>query len=309
LPADTDVRAAFERGDYAETLKLLARVLSLKGKPTDGYDRYELTMIKGESHLRLKQFKAASDAFAAAAKLTDDPAKAATARATHRLVLEAKSGRVQRRTPARGGEPTTADLLNPDQRDDALRIVHADLRAAAEPKVKEARRARILPPIAEALELVAVTCDFEAAIGPTATSGGGDSGAGDKHDKTDAENRDELTGRALELMEKELANAARDVAQIKKTAESVEAQRYVARQSVTYGVAESGEYVPLLHGLEARDRKDLKAILDTCAKLLPAAESLAKLPGVDADRIKKVTDAAKQTHREATRVLTRKYGK
>src|SRR5688500_1419433 len=48
-----DIKAAYEKGDYQETLRLLGRVLALKGKAADPYDRYELLLMRAESHLKL----------------------------------------------------------------------------------------------------------------------------------------------------------------------------------------------------------------------------------------------------------------
>ena len=82
LAATAAARAAFDAGDYPAAVGLAAKLLALKGDAAAGYDRHELFVLKGEGHLRLKQFKNAADAFAAAARNTNDDVLAATARAT-----------------------------------------------------------------------------------------------------------------------------------------------------------------------------------------------------------------------------------
>src|SRR3712207_2633533 len=75
-PSQADIQRAYEAKDYQQVVQLVSKVLPLKGKAAVAYDRYELLMLKGEAHLQLKQPKAAGDAFAAAAKETDDAPKA-----------------------------------------------------------------------------------------------------------------------------------------------------------------------------------------------------------------------------------------
>jgi len=88
-----DAQAAYERGDYQETLRLLGRTLSLKGKAAEGLDHYAMLMMKGESHLRLRSSANALSAFDEAAKVADDDKAAADARAVAQLIRKSRGFR------------------------------------------------------------------------------------------------------------------------------------------------------------------------------------------------------------------------
>ena len=53
-PTPEDVKAAYERKDYKETLRLVGRVLSFKGRAAEGVDRHENI---GEGHMGLGAFE------------------------------------------------------------------------------------------------------------------------------------------------------------------------------------------------------------------------------------------------------------
>jgi hypothetical protein len=313
LPTEAEIRAAFDAGDYAKALQQLQRVIVLKGAAAAAYNRYDMLMLKGESHLRSKQYKSAADAFGLAAKASEDEVQQATARATQRLVLEAKGPTVQRRSLARGEKPEKADLLDPEQREQALRIVHADLRAANEPKVKAARRAHTLPPIVEALELVSVTRDFELA---GVVEGGT---AGD----TDTAARDELAERARELIEKEVGAMEGEVAEIHERAQIVTSQKYVQTESLmdrrnggrrtgAAGARYEGESTTTTmteyrRGVTPEEKKQLNQMIQTCRKIIPTTESLARATGLKQSEADAVIERTKKVRRAAERVLGTKY--
>ena len=69
LPTRTEMREAFDAGDYPRTLQQVARALAVKGDAARDYDRYDLLILKAEAHLRLKNTAAAAAAFDEAAKL------------------------------------------------------------------------------------------------------------------------------------------------------------------------------------------------------------------------------------------------
>ena len=90
-PTPEEIQKTFDAGDYKGTLQQVARVIKLKGDAAAAYDPYTLWMLKGESHLQLKQLKQAGEAFGQAAEATKDDAEVAKARATRRMLAEAKS--------------------------------------------------------------------------------------------------------------------------------------------------------------------------------------------------------------------------
>lgn len=300
LPTEEEIRQAFEGGDYKGALQRLSRVVNLKGGAGAAYDRYTLLMLKGESHLRLKQLKPAGEAFAAAARETDDEMQAAAARATQRLLAEARAFQIKRRVPAKGKKVQTADVLDPDQREAALRILYEDVRAVTRPKLEAALRARKLPPIAEALKLAEGLRDLELA----ATGGDADLN----------ELRDDLSARARTLMSKALDRLAKDVDELKESANQLVERR---RRRTTHfggspttggGFAAGEEVLTKRRGLHDTDAEDLREIMQTCRQIIEAAESLAQAEGGDPDEAEELIDRASAIGRSANRVLNDRYG-
>jgi hypothetical protein len=300
-PSEADIQGAFDAGDYKGALQMLARVVNLRGAAGAAYDKHALWTLKAESHLRLKQLKPAGEAFGMAARETDDPVQAATARATQRMLAEAKAYRVTRRVPAKG-KARSADVLDPEQRADALAILYEDERAATRPKVEAALKSRTLAPIAEALKLAEGLKDLELA----ATGGDADlSGL-----------RRDLTERAKKLMSKELARVGKDVTAIQETArQPVERRR---RRTSRHAAGDSGgfagsyeEVTSRPRGLYGDDAEDLRAAIETCRQVAQAAESLgsAASDSVDPDEVQEIVDLAAEIARTAERTLDGRYGK
>jgi hypothetical protein len=289
LPTPAEIRAAFDRGDYEQTLKHLTRVLALSGKAAAPYgDRYELILLKAETHLRLKQFASAGEAFGAAAKLTKDEVQAATARATAKVILQTKGPRVVRRHPPKGAPPESADLLDPARRKDVLRIFRDDLRAEAEPKVKAAQRATTIPPITEALDLIYLKLDFELAT---------DDGTYEQ----DLAKRVKLADQARGLMAEEIARLEAQVQEIWDSASTPVSER-MSEPEVLYGVSAMATY----RGLSNTDRADLKAAIATCNRIAGTVNGLARATGGSPADAKLVRDA-REVGRIAKNVLTQSY--
>jgi len=291
LPSQNDVRRTFDRGDYNGTLQKLARVVGLKGEAAAGYDKYALWMLKGESHLRLKQIKQANDAFGMAARETDDDVEGATARALQRLLGESKAFQVKRRFPRRGEKVHTADVLDPDQRDQALRILYEDAQVEAQPKVKAALKARTLPPIAEALELATGGRDLELAV------------AGADGELADA--RAGLTQRAKQLIDRELSEMREKVEAIREDAnKTLERRAYRGSRSGRGG----GSYQRIIkRGLTDKDRRDLAEIIEQCRKIIPTVDSLAEATEGTATDFDKLIKATKEVGNLADRTLNDRY--
>jgi hypothetical protein len=314
-PSQEEIAKTFETGDYPLVLQQLARVLPLRGKAAAGYDRFELLMLKGETHLRLKQYKTAGDAFGAAAKDTKDDVHAATARATQRLVREAKGPEIQRRVPKKDEPLQKADLLDREKRPDALRIVYEDLTAAAEPKIKEAARARTLPPIAEAMTLLLELRDFELA-------GVGGNEAQAKHDDA----RDDLGKRAQELMARELDRMEESVTAIHESANEVVREQMRSSvgsrnstSSARLGNSSAGSFGAggnvndtstvdtIYRGLSKQDQRDLNSIIDTCGRIVTTLDELSGIDAGDFQDGDKLAERAKSIRTGARRVLNTPY--
>src|SRR3954468_10176542 len=73
-PTMDQIQKDYEAKKYPDVIKEVAVALPLSGDATKGYDKSALLALKGESHLQLKQIQPASEAYAAAAKESQDPA-------------------------------------------------------------------------------------------------------------------------------------------------------------------------------------------------------------------------------------------
>ena len=313
LPAQEEILKTFESGDYPLVLQQLARVLPLRGNAAAGYDRYELLMLKGETHLRMKQFKTAGDAFGAAAKETKHDVHAAEARATQRLVKEAKGPEIKRKFPRKDEPLQSASLLEKEKRADAMRIVYQDLTAAAEPKIKEATRSRTLPPIEEALTLLLELRDFEL-VSPEEDNES-------KHDEA----LDDLGDRAQKLIAKELDRMETDVTAIHESANEVVREQMrssitssgsgarVRSSSGSYGTGgtvsepDNSTVITIYRGLSRQDQSDLKSVITTCQKILPTIDALSRIEAGDLEDGDKLAERAKGIRSGAKRVLNTNY--
>jgi hypothetical protein len=298
VPTQDSIKALFEAGEYQKVVQQVGRALALKpgtAAAAADYDRYELLTMRGEAYLHLKQNKSAGDSFGLAAKETKDDQKAAVARAMQRTLREAHGTTVQRRaaaSKAAAGSANSADLLKPDERETAFRIVYDNLRESAEPKIKAATDARTLPPIVDALTALSDLDDLARA------GAGGDSDL--------AATRQEIGERGRSLIGRELDRMEKDVAAIKKSAETVVEQRSRSTTSLVTGEGYDS-YLSIRRGLTNKDRADLNDVMKTCERIIPAAESLAKSVSGTSKNADELVGRAKEVGRGAQRVLEAKY--
>src|SRR5688500_17543270 len=73
MPTIDQLKQQLAEGKHQEVLKQVAKLLQLKGEAAKSYDRYELLSLRGEAALRGKANSMAAEAFAQAAKATEDP--------------------------------------------------------------------------------------------------------------------------------------------------------------------------------------------------------------------------------------------
>src|SRR3954454_22928555 len=55
LPTMQQIQALYDAANYNDLLKALAKVLPIKGKAAESYDRQKLLQLKLETHMKLKQ--------------------------------------------------------------------------------------------------------------------------------------------------------------------------------------------------------------------------------------------------------------
>jgi hypothetical protein len=133
----------------------MTRVLVLKGKAADGYDKHELLRIKGETHLRMKASQPAISAFAEASKIAPDGPAAAVDIATELLLRKSGAGfNYQPKLKDKDDKTKSlppVNVVDTEGRKKGIELLYADELAALTPKVTAAKEGRTLPPIMNAL--------------------------------------------------------------------------------------------------------------------------------------------------------------
>jgi hypothetical protein len=148
-PSSEEIHRLMGEKNYAQALQKITAGLALRGEAARAVNRYELLMLKGECHLRLKAGSYAAEAFAAAAKDPQaSPPERAVAAGHEMLVRQAKGFAYTPRTPgADKSRPAPIDILDPESRRRAFEALLADELAANESKVAAAKASRSLDPI------------------------------------------------------------------------------------------------------------------------------------------------------------------
>jgi hypothetical protein len=152
--------------------------------------------------------------------------------------------------------------------------------------LKEARRARTLPPIVEGFMILTELDDFE-----TVTGGSIDTTA-----ESVEESRKEIGERGARLIDKELDRLEKDVVAIYESANTVMRER--ASVSAT-GLNDDWVTTNYYRGLSHNDRRDLRDIIATCQKIIPTAEGLADVSGTSPTEAVGRAERAKDIERGA----------
>jgi hypothetical protein len=285
--ATEDVKAAYEKGDYKETLRLLGRILSLKGKAAEGLDRYELLMLRAESHLHLKAGTAAIQAAEEAAKAAPDDNAAAKARALAVLIKRSKS---MEYTPkaATEGSKGPLDITDAEKRGDAFKALYAEEKLSARAKVQAAEKAKALPQIATALKAVVPLKDLEVA-------------ATDQDAET-AETLNALTDRAHKLIARELDDMTKRTEKIAARASELIDETF-SRPNGTQ------ELRTRQRGLDNNATKELKTTIETCKRIIKTCDELAEGFAKEKEPFEDLQDVAKSTAERADEVLKDDYSR
>jgi hypothetical protein len=262
-----EIRALLEQKKYDKVVPAVNAALAVKGAKAADYDRYVLLMLKGDAQLGLAQFKSARDAFAAAGDATKDESKAATARATIRLLIEVKGPSADQKLSMRGAKPRDPALLDVDKRDEALKSLRDEIRVIAKRRLDAAKTAKTIPPIMDALDSLALKYDLELATGGK--------GEDDRAAFT------ELSGVARDRMRKELDRMRDVVSKIVEQATEI--------------VGTSGpQQTPIYRGISDPERTDLATMADTNARIVRTTALLARGAGADAEVDKQLVSDGKE---------------
>jgi hypothetical protein len=283
-----ELQSLFDDARFADLLKSINRVLALKGKAADPYDRYDVLALKAETHLRMKATAAAILTFTQMADETKDPQKAAVAKASIALL---KKSRNLAYTPTPGkGKSGPIDVVDPASRRKALRQLLSDELAAATPKVEKALDGRSLAAVAEALRSLQGIDVLERAA------------QGD--DQESKQIVQELRDRGNAVMAKALQQMSKAVDEIAKSANELE-EIHMTIPLVGGGMQDSVRYRK--RGLKRDDVTDLKAVIATCGEIAPNAAGLAQATGGKEKDIENLVDAADELARRADKVLKAEY--
>ena len=286
LPTVEDVRKQLAAGDAAEALKQVNRLLLLRGKAAEGFDKYELLTLKGDAHLKLRAGEAAAAAFRQAAAATEDPQQQAVARATELLVKRSKNLAYTPKKSARGQKAEPVDVANPDSRQKALAALFVDEVGPLVPKVEAAARANTVGPMIQAMAAAREVQFLEQAANGSADQVGG-------MIETLADAGEEMLGKVVEKGTKRvdritaLANETEHVRQIIPTS-------YGAYRTVT---------IPRRRGIRSDDVTELKNIVDACDEVVAQANALAEASGAEAESLEDLTDSAEDLKVHVQRML------
>jgi hypothetical protein len=290
-PASADeIRKLVADGEHAEALKQLSRVLPLRGDAAAGYNKYELFMLKGDVHLKMKAPSAAVTAFTQAAEQTEDPTEKAIARASALLLRKAKALAYTPKPPKRGGKADPIDVVDPERRKEALAALFADEWADAAAKVEAAKKGKTLPPIADALKALNGLDVLE-----RAATGADEQVKGAATD---------LADRGHELMDKALDKMAKRVDRITNAANETLTRRV---RVPTGGGQFADRTIVRKRGLKHEDHKELKSVLETCPQIAKSAEELAVASGGEKEDVEELVEKAQDIREVAEKTLNTDY--
>ena len=291
-PSVDEIQNLYTSGDYKGALQKISRVLSLKGDAAKSYDRHALLRLKAESHLKLRDTKAAADAFSKAAKEAPDEATGAEDTASETVIKRSKNLAFTPKATKEKDKPAPIDVSDPEKRKEAFAALLAEQKAELESRAKAARQAKSLPPILEGLKLVGAFRTTElAATGEETQS---------------RELVDELGGRAHKLMAEALEDMAETVDGIEEAANDLQEVAVPLRSPTGRGATLERTYKRA--GLTTDDRKDLNRVIADCKKIVPTCRELAKALGDNGGKdFEKLAEYGAEVGNKAHKVLTTRY--
>jgi hypothetical protein len=248
-----EIHAKFVAGDYNGVLHDLAHVLTLGGKAGEGYDKYELLVLRGETNLRLKQGPAAAVAFKQAAAQTKDVQKAAIAMATDLLILRSPQFQYVPRKVEGGRHKEPIGIVDAKTRKQAIAALYEDERDAAAGALAQGKKAVSLPQIASAVK--AIQAHNLVALDRAA------------HENVDdvKEATGDLRARTRELILGALEQMSKQESEIANSADKM----------IRIPAARAGEPDTVQRrGLQGSDHQNLRALVQGCQQISQASVEL-----------------------------------
>jgi len=287
LPTVEEIRKLLKAGDAPGALKQLNRLLSLRGKAAEGYDKYELLSLKGDVHLKMKATEAAAAAFRQAAAATEDPQQQAMAKATELLVKRSKTLAYTPKKVGKGGKAEPIDVVEPEARAKALSALFVDEVTPLLPKVEAAKGANSVVPMIKAMAAAREVEFLERAANGSADQVGGIIHA--------------LGEQGEAMLGKVVEKATRRVDRITTLANENEHVRQTVPTS-------SGGFrtvmVPKRRGIKNDDVRELKTIIDALDEVVAQANALAQARGDNnRETVEDLTESADDLKLHVQRML------
>ena len=289
LPTTEEVKKQVADGNAAEAVKQIARLLSLRGKAAEAYDKYELLTLKADAHLRLRAGAAAAAAFRQAGEATEAPEKKAHCRVMEELIRRSKGlAYVPRRPDKNAARPEPIDLVDPESRGRALGQLFKDEMSELMPHVEAAKANKSgtgVGPIIKAMASLREAEYLELAV----------NGSADQ----------------LRAMVEDLRNAGKDVLQKAVDRAGKQADRIATLANETVPERQvipssRGGYrartIRVPRGIQEEDVPVLKKIADGCDEIVAQAGALSEASGGGAE-FEDVIDAAEDLRVHVQRML------
>jgi hypothetical protein len=281
-PTTEDIQKEFNARDYSGVLRDIAHALSRNGKAAQQYDHYDLLMMRGETHLRLKQASAAALSFKQAVSKTTDADKAAMATAMQLLVLRSPQLQYTPKKVVVGKKNGPYDIIDPEKRKQAITALYEDELNAAADAIKTGKKATSLPQIAGAVK--AIEAHNLIALDRAA------------HGNTDDVKTatEDLKARTRDLISRAMEKLAKETLEISGRAD--EMQRI---PSGRIGQPDSTHR----RGLQGSDMQDLNGIVRACKQISDASKQLMGILSDNPDDANDLIEQADGVRQKAEKAL------
>jgi len=291
LPTMQQIQSLYDAANYNDLLKALAKVLPLKGKAAEPYDRQKLLQIKLETHMKLKQQAPAVATLNEMADATDDEPAKQSARATIQLIKRSKLFIYTPKPPKKTAKaPAPLDITDPIARKAALQAMLDEDMAKVVPKVKAAMGQSALPPIAAALEGAKGVRDLE--VGVTGSDANSKSMVAD------------LGAHGRDLITKTVEKMSRRVDEISKDAN--ETIRMRANVMSGAGVRVAQDRVRR-RGLKADEPQELRRIMNDLPAIARGAHDLVLATGGKQSEADAMLEMCNELGKRAKKTLEADY--
>ncbi|HVT89915.1 MAG TPA: hypothetical protein VHD56_13760 [Tepidisphaeraceae bacterium] len=262
LPTMNEIQADFDAKRYTDVIRKVVNIVQLRGNAAASYDKHLLYTLRAESHLRLKQFSAASEAYAAAAKESKDEKSARWDSAMALLIKRSPQGMYMPKQPstrpadvAQGGKAPPINITDATMRQQALEALFNDEYKAQSTKFEQLGRSQSVMPLMAGMKQVGGIRDLElAATGSDAKS---------KKILTD------IASKAGQLMSSAVKQMAENVQQISDTANQ-------SSDQIVNIPGGGTQVLKVRRGLNSNDIAALNDVIDTSRTIAEACDAIGE---------------------------------